>query len=189
MHCQSNSVPDVKKGFDSTAGSVQSHLSTTNSKQRLRATASCSQNIPIRDQTPLQHREKFSGFTLFLRRVLFPAPILPHPTGNRLSHPRPWSTLCLKWALSTYCLLSLAIFSATIYSLFCGARRPISPKVYQYPSNLSHRLRYQCGHSWIDACRQVDTIRFWRNLNRAAFVENIFVATTFCGLRTLLDSP
>jgi hypothetical protein len=143
---ESNIVPDIK---NSTAGSVQSHLSTTNSKQRLRATASCSQNIPIRDQTPLQHREQFSGFTLFLRRVLFPAPTLPHAAGNRLLHPRPWSTLCLKWAVCTYCLLSLAIFSVTIYMHSCGGRRRITPGASQYSSNLSRRLKPQCGHSWI----------------------------------------
>lgn len=145
----SSNGPDLSNDLESTAGSVQSHLSTTNSKQRLRAIASCSQNIPIRDQAPLQHREQFSGFTRFLRRTLFPAPILPHPTGNRLLYPRPWTTLCLKWFLSTYCLLSLAIFSATIYTLSCRDRRRILPEELQYPSNLSQRLRSQCGRSWI----------------------------------------
>lgn len=136
-------APDLSKGLDSTAASVQSHLSTTNSKKRLRATASCSQNILIRDQAPPgQHREQFSGFTLFLKRTLFPAPILPHSIGNRLSPPRPWTTLCLKWFLFTYCLLSLAIFSTTIYSISCRDRPPVLQGEPEYSSNFSPRLRY-----------------------------------------------
>lgn len=128
------SVPDIS---DSTAGSVQSHLSTTNSKQRLRATAPCSQNVSMRDQTPLQHREQFSDFTLFLRRALFPTSTLPHPGGNRILISRPWSMVCLKWAICIYCLLSLAIFSATIYMHSRGDRHLISQGASQHPCNFS----------------------------------------------------
>jgi hypothetical protein len=129
---ESNIVPDL---FDSTACSVQSHLSTSNSKQRLRATASSSQHIRIRDQAPLQQPEQFSGFTLFLKRLLFPAPTLPQTAGSRLVHSRPWSTLCLKWAVCTYCLLSLAIFSVTIYMNSSGDRHRITKGASQYSSN------------------------------------------------------
>jgi hypothetical protein len=147
----SSNGPDTSNDLESTAGSVQSHLSTTNSKQRLRATASCSQNIPIRDQAEtLQHREQFSGFTRFLRRTLFPAPILPHPTGNRLLYHHSWTTPCLKWFLATYCLLSLAIFSVTIYMLSCRDRLGILSEEFKYSSNLPQRLRSQFGSSWID---------------------------------------
>lgn len=136
-----DSAPDTE---NSTAGSVQSHLSTTNSKQRLRlATASGAQNTPLRDQTPLalQHREQSfaSGFALLLRHTLFPAPVLalPHPPGGRLVHLRPWSTLCLKWTVFTYCMLSLGIFSVTIYTHSSGDlyRSPLAS--FEYSSKLS----------------------------------------------------
>ena len=133
-----NAVPDFG-GFDSTAGSIQSHLSTTNSQQRLRATAPC-HNIPKRDPIPLQNREQFSSFTLFFRRAFYRAPTLPQPTGNRSSHSRSWSTLCFKWAVCTYCLLSFVIFSVSIYKHFHGDRRHIHPRVSQHPSNLLLRL-------------------------------------------------
>jgi hypothetical protein len=124
---------DVKNCIDS---SVQSHLSTTNSQQRLRATASTSHDLPLRP-APLQHREQLSGFTLSLRRALFPPSTMPHPTSTRPSHYRPWSTLCLKWALLTYCTLSLAILSVTIYKNVRGDRRLEASQHFSTPATSS----------------------------------------------------
>ena len=116
-----NSTPDSNTAADSTAANFQSRISTSNSLQRLRLTASSAHNLNIHHSGTLpppflQDREPFSRFTLLLRRVLLPAQTLPYSTVTRpVPHPRPWSTLCIKWVVTTYCLLSVVIFSISIY--------------------------------------------------------------------------
>lgn len=98
---------------ESTAGNFRP--STTNSLQRLRATAP---HLPFvkgdADVPPSQpHDSGLFDIGSLLRQALFPGSLLP--VSNRYPHSRPWIKLCFKWMLLTYCFLSFVVFSVDLY--------------------------------------------------------------------------
>ncbi|KAF8070538.1 hypothetical protein FPV67DRAFT_1487756 [Lyophyllum atratum] len=104
---------DTLASSESTAGNF--HLSTTNSSQRLRATAT---NLYLaKDDTHASvsqpHDQSLLDMASFLRYALFPGP--GPPASNRHLYARSWSKLCLTWMLLTYCLLSFVVFSVDLY--------------------------------------------------------------------------
>lgn len=117
VHSPSSTDPELNTCPESTTGGVQSHLSTTNSLQRLRPTAaylpSAKRSSTVLANEPMQPRDP--PFTSFLRHTLFPAPGLPLSISNRRSQTRSWLAVCLRWAALTYCFLSVVIFSVEIY--------------------------------------------------------------------------
>lgn len=114
----SSTDPELNTLPESTTGGVQSHLSTTNSQQRLRPTVAYLPSVkrPSTASTNEPLRARDLPFTTLLRQTLFPAPTLPLSTGNRRSQTRPWSAVCLRWAALIYCFLSVVVFSVEIYN-------------------------------------------------------------------------
>ncbi|KAF8210379.1 hypothetical protein K438DRAFT_1809577 [Mycena galopus ATCC 62051] len=129
-------LPDSSSSTISGSGSVQSHLSTANSQQRLRATnayavlnkeskeASSFSSSPT--SPALSHP---INLTNALRRVLFSSPdIVQFPDYSS----RSWKGLAFKWMALVYCFLSIVFTSTSLYGYLY-----LRNAVHVFPSNES----------------------------------------------------
>ena len=104
------------------SGSFQSHLSTTNSQQRLRAT--CSYVSPPKDPLsyPKDHPYTLSQSTRTITsfiHALLPSQVA-RPIDDRSLSLRSWPTVWLKCAALVYCCLSLVFMSRVVYKRIHG---------------------------------------------------------------------
>lgn len=185
---QSNANPEALSSSESIAGgSFQSYLSTTNSQQRLRATASyiplAKEPTPLTIALPTFHQ----SFSAFLGRSIFPVTGLLLPGNNRHLHTRCWSNACLKWAAITYCCLSVIIFSVNFYKHTTrveGHQHGIN----ELPdlSNIFVTSLMRNRHSWVHTCRLLKFFFFRRSLDQATTIEDFLLQAlnklswTFC---------
>lgn len=92
------------------SGSVQSHLSTTNSQQRLRAQAT-NAYAALNKESPSSDSSPTIPNAL---RVLFPSPETSVQSPDRHSS-RSWKGLAFKWMALVYCFLSIIFMSTSLY--------------------------------------------------------------------------
>ncbi|KAJ7497396.1 hypothetical protein FB451DRAFT_1120874 [Mycena latifolia] len=108
-------VPESSSSTISGSGSFQSHLSTTNSQQRLRATNAyaASTKESSSSTSPVLLNPTTNLSTAF--RALFPFSEIQSSIQIPDHHPsvRSWKALAFKWMILVYCFLSL-VFTSTI---------------------------------------------------------------------------
>ncbi|KAM6502190.1 hypothetical protein JOM56_002167 [Amanita muscaria] len=127
-------------------GSIQSHLSTTNSQQRLRtAPASIVANA---DKPPDELEEQFTTVSTNLANKISAqigfgiTPALPGTGYDRHSFARVWSTLFIKWIAAVYCLLSCIVLTADCYKYLCISLDNDVVHQSSYMNGLSLPLRF-----------------------------------------------
>lgn len=116
------SVPQDLCSKDS--GSIQSHLSTSNSQKRLRVTLTSAPATPQRQDEAQGSTHPVATRTSFINRILLrlgtsSVPGLPGAAHDRQTYPRTWSILFLKWIATVYCLLSCLVLTIDCYKYLC----------------------------------------------------------------------
>ena len=101
--------------------SIQSHMSTANSQQRLRTTPAGSTMVSEKRDRLLDEVQPVVTVAadpinkILLKMGLLTTPILPGAHYNRQTSARAWSTLLVKWIAAVYCLLSCAVMTIDCY--------------------------------------------------------------------------
>ncbi|KAJ6499200.1 hypothetical protein C8R45DRAFT_107750 [Mycena sanguinolenta] len=119
-------IPESSSSTISGSGSVQSHLSTANSQQRLRATNAYatlnkefSKDSSSFDSSPISPTLSNPATLAHALRVLFPSPEASVQFPDHSS--RSWKGLAFKWMGLVYCFLSIIFTSTSLYThLYLG---------------------------------------------------------------------
>ncbi|KAJ7647232.1 hypothetical protein FB45DRAFT_821925 [Roridomyces roridus] len=93
------------------SASCQTHLSTTNSQQRLRATTSYTVVAKESTVSSTAVLSSPNSLTTALRALL--------PLDHHQDHHRSWKGLAFKWLALVYCFLSLIFLSTALYKHIC----------------------------------------------------------------------
>ncbi|KAJ7783283.1 hypothetical protein B0H16DRAFT_1710078 [Mycena metata] len=137
------------------SGSFQSHLSTTNSQQRLRATGGSAPSTKESSSLTSPVISSPNNLTNTLRAFLFPEiPISIHFQDHHASS-RSWKYLALKWMALVYCFLSVIFTSTALYKYLylrtaARMRNEIVPSSFEFLSaeqRLSRISSYLGGDS------------------------------------------